>query len=66
MSDLSFLPLMLDISAVYLTTDDKISCYFQTTDIRMSAPFLLLAYHRKLIEVRHVLDGDSVVLAAGA
>ena len=32
MSDLSFLPLMVDISAVYLTTDDNISCYFYTTD----------------------------------
>ena len=46
MSDLSFLPLKLDISAVYLTVDDKIkidvSSYFHTTDIRMLTPFLLL------------------------
>ena len=46
MIELSFLPLKLDINAVYLTVDDKIridiSRYFHTTDIRMLTPFLLL------------------------
>ena len=45
MSDLSF-PLKLDINAVYLTVDDKIkidiSSYFNTYDIRILTPFLLL------------------------
>ena len=46
MSALSFVPLMLDINAVYLTVNDKIkidiSSYFHTTDIRMLTYFLLL------------------------
>ena len=48
MKDASFLPLKLDINAVYLTVDDKIkldiSSYFHTTDIRMLTHFLLLVY----------------------
>ena len=39
MSDLSFLPLMLDISAVYLTTDDKIKLISQVTFIQLTSEF---------------------------
>ena len=49
MSDFPF-PLKLDISAVYLTVDDKIkldiSSYFHTHDIRILTPLLLLVYER--------------------
>ena len=48
MNDLSFLPLKLDINAVYLTADGKIkldiTSYFHIFDIRMLTPFLLLVY----------------------
>ena len=37
MDDLSFLPLMLDISAVHLTTDDKIKLIFQLTFILLTS-----------------------------
>ena len=39
MSDLSFLPLMLDISAVYLTTDDKIKLIFHVTFKQLTSEF---------------------------
>ena len=37
MSDLSFLPLVLDIRAVFLTTDDKIKLIFQVTFIQLTS-----------------------------